>query len=117
VLAFLPEWRREEILARKLAALTDSTPTDPAELRTELAAIRDLGYASSSGERQADAGSVAAPLFGLDGDVRGALSVCGPRSRFTPDFISACAPRVAEAAHDISKALGWTGTKEGSRSP
>jgi DNA-binding IclR family transcriptional regulator len=117
VLAFLPERRREEILTGRLAALTGSTPTDPVELRAELAAIQDLGYASSAGERQADAGSVAAPLFGLDGDVRGAVSVCGPRSRFTPEFVRDCAPRVVEAAHDISKALGWTGTTEGPRSP
>lgn len=117
VLAFLPEQRREEILANGLTALTGSTPTDPVELRAELSAIQDLGYASSAGERQADAGSVAAPLFGLDGDVRGAVSICGPRSRFTPEFVRDCAPRVVDAAHHISKALGWTGTTEGSRSP
>ncbi|MCF3963444.1 IclR family transcriptional regulator [Streptomyces fuscigenes] len=108
-LAFLPEARREEILAAALPALTDSTPTDAAALRAELAAVRRDGYASSHGERQSDAGSVASPLFGLDGDVRGSVSVCGPRSRFTPAFVHDCAPRVVEAARDISAALGWTG--------
>ena len=117
MLAFLPEWWREEILTAELPALTDSTPTDPGVLRAELAAIQDLRYASSAGERQTDAGSVAAALFGLDGDVRGSVSVCGPRSRFTSDFVSACAPRVVAAAHDISTALGWTGTTEGSPPP
>ncbi|QPP05446.1 IclR family transcriptional regulator [Streptomyces bathyalis] len=117
VLAFLPEGRREEILAAGLPALTGSTPTDAARLRAELDSVRDSGYASSAGERQADAGSVAAPVFGLDGDVRGAVSVCGPRSRFTPEFVRDCAPHVLDAAHDISHALGWPGAKEGSRSP
>jgi DNA-binding IclR family transcriptional regulator len=115
VLAFLPEGRREEILTAELAALTGSTLTDPDALRTELAGIRGIGYASSQGERQADAGSVASPLFGLDGDVRGSVSVCGPRSRFTPQFVRACAPRVVEAARDISTALGWTGNGSAAR--
>ncbi|MET8643664.1 IclR family transcriptional regulator [Streptomyces sp. NPDC004074] len=110
ILAFLPEGRREEILAGGLPALTGSTHTDPDALRAELEAVRELGYASSQGERQADAGSVASAVFGLDGDVRGSVSVCGPRSRFTSQFVSACAPRVVAAAHDISTALGWTGT-------
>ena len=109
VLAFLPPERRERVLGEDLPALTGSTHTDTVALRAELAAIRELGYASSQGERQADAGSLAAPLFGLDGDVRGSVSMCGPRSRFTPDFINSCAPDVLQTAHDISLALGWTG--------
>jgi DNA-binding IclR family transcriptional regulator len=117
LLAYLPERRREDVLTGELAALTGSTPTDPDRLRGELARIRKVGYASSAGERQADAGSVAAPVFGLDADVRGAVSVCGPRSRFTAAFVRDCAPRVVAAAHEISKALGWTGTTEGPRSP
>ncbi|MGW0791692.1 IclR family transcriptional regulator [Streptomyces sp. NPDC002911] len=108
-LAHLPEPRREEILAAHLPALTDTTPTDAAELRAQLAEIRRTGYASSQGERQADAGSVAAPLIGLDGDVRGSVSVCGPRSRYTTAFILDCAPHLLRAARDISAALGWTG--------
>ncbi|RCG24711.1 IclR family transcriptional regulator [Streptomyces diacarni] len=115
VLAFLPEGEREAILTGALPALTGSTRTDADTLRGELAAIRQLGYSTSQGERQADAGSLASPLFGLDGDVRGSVSVCGPRSRFTPRFIDECAPRVSEAARDISTALGWTGEGDGSR--
>jgi DNA-binding IclR family transcriptional regulator len=109
ILAFLPEERREDILATTLTALTGSTQTDPDALRGELKAIRELGYASSRGERQADAGSVASPVFDLDGNVLGSVSVCGPRSRFTPQFVNACAPRVVAAARHISAALGWTG--------
>ncbi|MET7318453.1 IclR family transcriptional regulator [Streptomyces thermoviolaceus] len=113
ILAFLPEERREQILAAGLTALTDSTRTDPDALRAELKEIRELGYASSQGERQADAGSVASPVFGLDGDVLGSVSVCGPRSRFTPQFVSSCAPGVVAAAREISAALGWTGDGPG----
>lgn len=109
VLAFLPEPEREAVLAGALAALTDSTRTDAESLRDELRTIRELGWSSSQGERQADAGSLASPLFGLDGDVRGSVSVCGPRSRFTPGFLDDCAPRVIRTARDISAALGWTG--------
>ncbi len=108
LLAFLPDGEREAVLAAGLGALTGDTVTDPDVLRAELAAVRARGWAASRGERQADAGSVAAPLLGLDGDVRGGISVCGPLSRFTPDFITGCAPHVVATARDISAGLGWT---------
>jgi DNA-binding IclR family transcriptional regulator len=117
MLAFLPQAQREEILTATLTALTDSTQTDSDALRGELAAIRKRGYASSLGERQADAGSVASPLFGLDGDIRGSVSVCGPRSRFTPQFVRSYAPHVIAAAQDISTALGWAGSSSPERMP
>jgi DNA-binding IclR family transcriptional regulator len=113
MLAFLPRAERERVLTAQLSALTDRTLTDPADLRADLERIRERGYAVSTGERQADAGSIAAPVFGLDGDVRGAVSVCGPRSRITPDFVDGCASGVLRAAAGISAALGWGGPASG----
>ncbi|MDN5918441.1 MAG: IclR family transcriptional regulator [Pseudonocardia sp.] len=106
MLAFGPDERVDETLAADLAALTPSTITDPDALRAELALIRERGYAASAGERQADAGSVAAPVFGPSGDVVGAISVCGPRFRVTDEFVAATAPEVIAAAERTTRRLG-----------
>jgi DNA-binding IclR family transcriptional regulator len=107
MLAYLPAGEQELRLAGQLEQLTPDTITDPAALRAELTQIRDLGYATSAGERQPDAASVAAPVFGMSGDVAGAISVCGPRYRVTADFVAQIAPQVVAAAREISRRLGW----------
>ncbi|MFB4319235.1 IclR family transcriptional regulator [Actinomadura sp. 21ATH] len=107
VLAFLPEDRREAVLALPRAALTDRTVTDEAALRAELAVIAAEGVAASVGERQADAGSVAAPLFGPDGEVYGSFSVCGPAYRFTPEAVERYRVLAREAAEEIRRSWSW----------
>lgn len=107
MLAFLPESVREQVLAEPLVALTGDTVTDPEALRSALNEVRERGYATSSGERQADAGSIGAPVFDVSGEVTGAISVCGPRYRFTPEFVARTAPRVVEIAGRISRRMGW----------
>ncbi|MEW2359476.1 IclR family transcriptional regulator [Spirillospora sp. NPDC029432] len=107
VLAFLPEDRREAVLALPRAALTDRTVTDEAALRAELAVIAAEGVAASVGERQADAGSVAAPLFGPDGEVHGSFSVCGPAYRFTPEAVERYRVLAREAAEEIRRSWSW----------
>lgn len=109
MLAYLPEAAREQAIGHEPAALTGDTVTDPEALRAELAEARARGYASSGGERQADAGSVAAPVFGGTGDVIGAISVCGPRYRITDAFVAEVAPLVVEVAARISRRLGHPG--------
>lgn len=106
ILAFLPEERREALLARPLAALTPGTVTDVAALRAQLAETAREGVGVSVGERQADAGSVAAPLFGPDGEVHGSISVCGPRHRFTPEAVERYRALVRDAAEEITRT--WT---------
>lgn len=54
---------------------TDTTITDPGDLRRELARIRDCGYALSNGERDVGVRGVAAPVFGPDGKVTAGISV------------------------------------------
>ncbi|MQA76891.1 MAG: helix-turn-helix domain-containing protein [Streptosporangiales bacterium] len=109
ILAFLPAETRERILAGSLEHVTPKTVTDPGALRAELEEIAKAGYAGSIGERQRGVGSVAAPVFGMDGDVLGAVSVCGPTERFDAQAIEEHAPKVRKAAEEVSKALGWTG--------
>ncbi|WP_067669140.1 IclR family transcriptional regulator [Nocardia miyunensis] len=109
MLAFLPEDARRRALAGPLTALTTSTVTDPDSLAAELDEVRARGFAQSGGERQPDAGSVAAPVFGITGEVIGSISVCGPRYRVTEEFVEKIAPRVVDTAERISRRMGHRG--------
>ncbi|MFE2756238.1 IclR family transcriptional regulator [Actinosynnema sp. NPDC059335] len=81
--------------------------TSPEELLAELTRIRARGYAVSRGERQVDAGSVAAPVFDASGRVYGSISVCGPISRFGDDKTAEYGELVVEAAAAVSAGLGY----------
>ncbi|HLH64816.1 MAG TPA: IclR family transcriptional regulator [Solirubrobacteraceae bacterium] len=106
ILAHADPELREQVLSRPLVALTPYTPVTRAELERELATIAAEGVAVSRGERQAGAGSVAAPLFGPHGEVVGSISVCGPVDRFDGERARLLAEPVREAAAAITRRLG-----------
>jgi DNA-binding IclR family transcriptional regulator len=85
LLASLPPEEIQTFFAtQRLDPVTDRTITDPDALAGELELIRARGYAVSSGERQAGAASVAAPVLGRGGHLLAVISVCGPQDRFEP---------------------------------
>lgn len=110
-LAFVPDEELDEYLTGKLDKLTDATVIDPDNLRNDLAASRERGYATSFGERQAGAASVAAPVFDHSRRVVGVMSVCGPRERFQPAADKA-AELLVEATQDVSRKLGYKAPSE-----
>ncbi len=79
---------------------------DPSKLAGELDRIRAQGYAYSLGERVADAGAVAAPIFGLENRFLGALGIAGPIHRFTPEALPGKIELVMRAAEELSRKLG-----------
>lgn len=107
ILAFRPAVERAQILAGPLPRLTAQTVVDPARLEAELSSIVATGVATSLGERQYGAGSVAAPVFALDDEPLGAISACGPVERFDPAAVARLAVLVRAAALEISGQLGW----------
>jgi IclR family transcriptional regulator, acetate operon repressor len=105
-LAFLPTDEQDRYLAeRPLDPLTDQTITDVGILRAELATIRERGYAVSYGERQAGAGSIAAPLLDHRGQPVAAISVCGPLERFS-DEVDEISSLLLRTAQELSHQLG-----------
>lgn len=60
----------------------------------------------SHGERAADTAAVAAPVFGANGDLLGALVVSGPLVRFDPEALTRISPAVLDAAVSLSLTLG-----------
>jgi DNA-binding IclR family transcriptional regulator len=65
----------------ELERLADNTITDVSKLMHDLSMVRKRGYASSTGERQVGAASVAAPVFDHSGRVAAVVSVSGPAER------------------------------------
>ena len=98
----------EAYLARtELVPFSNTTVVDPAELRTQIADIRALGYSCSVNERGAGGVGVSAPIHDHHGQVVAACMIAAPVSRFTPDVRAACIDAAVEAAADVSRALGF----------
>lgn len=115
-LAFLPQDDQERYVAeRPLDALTESTITHEDRLRQELQQIRQRGYAVSFGERQAGAGSVAAPVFDHKGEPAAVISVCGPLDRFRAE-VDLASGLLLEATGEVARKLGYQ-PKTPSRAP
>jgi DNA-binding IclR family transcriptional regulator len=74
------------------------SPEDQAGRYTELPFV-------SFGERDPETAAVAAPVFGHDGLV-GAISISGPRTRITPEFVADIAPRLVARSEALSRLLG-----------
>ncbi|QFZ85178.1 helix-turn-helix domain-containing protein [Variovorax paradoxus] len=70
-------------------------------------AIREQLWAVSYGERDPETASAAAPVFGVTGELQGALAVSGPRERLTsPEAMLAACRHVLETARAATSALG-----------
>jgi IclR family transcriptional regulator, acetate operon repressor len=108
ILAVAPSDLRKQVLSRPLVAITDATISNRETLERELERVTAEGVAASRGERQAGAGSVAAPVFAMQNLVVGAISVCGPIDRFGPEEIERYKPLVRDAARALSDTLGST---------
>lgn len=68
--------------------------------------LRQNYFAMSMGERDPACAGVACPVFGPDGAVRAALSLSGPRERFTPAAIARMRDQLFVAAKDVTMKLG-----------
>ncbi len=88
-----------------LEALTDATIVSSEVLRAELDRIRRHGFAVSLGERQHDAGSVAAPVLDHNLQPVAVISVCGPIERFR-DKVTQSSAAVLEVTRALSTKLG-----------
>lgn len=83
VLAFAVPKLREAVLAGALAPFASKTITDPAALKQALAAVRASGFGVNDQGFDDEVASVAAPVFGPNGGVIGALGIAVPITRMT----------------------------------
>jgi len=106
VLAHSSRAVQNNLLDGELAASTSKTMTDPDQIRTRLATIRDDGYAWVFQEFTDDINSVAAPITDASGRTMLAVHVHGPAFRFPADHdLEELGQRVAATAQRIEMQL------------
>lgn len=107
--AMLAHWPAEAIeryLERPLQAFTDTTRTDPDDLRERLEQVRHDGFAWVFEELVEGLNAVAAPILDRRGRPRAALHIHGPAYRFPPPGrAEAIAHLVVEKAQLITNQL------------
>lgn len=74
--------------AGNLQTKTNRTITSRNSLNTELEKIRKIGYAIIDNELEDGLVAVAAPVYGIDGDVIAAISISGPDARINRDQLN-----------------------------
>jgi IclR family acetate operon transcriptional repressor len=89
---------------RELTALTPRTITDRGRLATEVATVRERGYATVFGEREVDVNAIAAPVFDRVGGLAAILGVQAPASRLADP--TRVLPPLLESTAALTRALG-----------
>jgi IclR family acetate operon transcriptional repressor len=88
-----------------LAAYTDRTVTDRAELAEEIQQVRAQGWAQAVGEREAELNAVAAPVRDATGGLVAILGIQGPATRFTHRAMRTAVRAVCERADLIASMI------------
>jgi DNA-binding IclR family transcriptional regulator len=106
VLAYLPESRVNEIMQIEgLPAMTKRSITKLGQFRSDLATVRERGYATDREEYQEGVTGVSAPVLDSRGEAMGALSVAGPAFRMTKEKMRNYGRKCAEMAAQLSAML------------
>lgn len=106
LLAFQDEQIIEAVIRAGLPALTGNTITQPADLRRELRAVRERGYAIDDREMYDNMRCIAAPIFERDTPVRMGISISGPDGRFTHGYLEELRGPLLAASTRLSEQLG-----------
>lgn len=106
VLAFAPLLLAERVLTADLARFTDQTITDPARLRTILDEIRLSGISSLAQSFDSEVVSQAAPVFGPDAAVMGAISIAVPVVRASDDKFAGIVEALRTGVRRATEAVG-----------
>ena len=110
ILAFLPDDVVEAVLAREGPSPADGRKmVKPAQVKRDLAIIRQQGYAHTRSQKIAGAVGISAPVFNKDGVVA-ALCITLPETRFQPAMEKRYSNVLIQNAAALSSALGWRGT-------
>jgi IclR family acetate operon transcriptional repressor len=96
-----------EVLHHKgMPRFTDRTIVDPAQLRRELAHIRERGWAVDDEEHTVGMRCVAATIHNEHGEVIAGVSLSGPSVRVTETRLGELGARVVQAANAITEQIG-----------
>jgi len=113
ILAFGPAAIRERLLGRPLERSTAHTITGEADLRTQLREAMNDGFARTYEELEIGLDALAAPVFAAGGEVVAALDVSGPSHRLRAEGRPELVRLTLDAAVDLSRRLGFRGSRGG----
>jgi len=105
LLAYQPLELIDTMLSTPIVGCTESSITNPEEIRTELRKIKKLGYAVEDEEFQKGLFCIAAPIRGFKGRVMAAISTTIPKYRLDKDQVPEITKDLIEVANNISEEL------------
>jgi IclR family acetate operon transcriptional repressor len=105
-LAFLPEHQVVRILGAGQSRHTARTLTTSAELRRDLDATRQRGFAISEQEFEPEINAVAAPILDNSGYPIGAIAIVGPSFRMPRERMTTLGQDLLAATEAISREVG-----------
>jgi DNA-binding IclR family transcriptional regulator len=105
MLAHIESDQRRKLLSQRLQRFTEQTITDKRRLERELNRCTVQGFAFSEGERLRNTSSIAAPVFGPQTKILGALAVSGPSERFTHEKRKSIIPLLLRESRLLTEQL------------
>jgi IclR family transcriptional regulator, acetate operon repressor len=100
-----PAARAQILSGRELVAFTPHTITNREVLDAELDRAAKLGYAFDAGEYEDGVHCIAVPVRDPRGQVNAAISVSGPSSRLSLEWMVELAPAVKRIADELFKSM------------
>ena len=111
ILAFGPTAVRERVLGRPLERSTAHTITGASDLNAQLSEALEDGFARTYEELEVGLDAIAAPVFASGGEVVAALDVSGPSHRLRAEGRPELVRLTLDAAADLSRRLGYRGSR------
>ena len=108
LLAHAPKATVDRMLEQPLTKYTETTITEPAVMRRQLAQVRTRGYSTCWEERERGLCSLAVPLRDYTGTVVATLTLAGPADRLNSRTYQKHLPPLTNTAHRIEMHLGGT---------
>jgi IclR family acetate operon transcriptional repressor len=116
LLAFLPQSELDSIIRKRgLKSYTSKTIKSVKRLKQELRLVHERGYAIDNEEFEEGLRCVGAPLRDHTGEVVAAISIAGPAFRIRDERLPEIVRFVVDAAMDLSRELGYRGSKAEAR--
>ena len=107
LLAHLPEWRWEEVVANHARRMTQYSLVSRDELERDRREIRERGYSVSWEDVTMHACALGAPVRDSTGTVIAAVSVSGIVQRFSAERLPTLIRMIMEVGDELSRRLGY----------
>lgn len=88
-----------------LVQFNSDTITDPDAFVKEMNATKARGYSTTSNEWRGEVRACAAPIIGLNGNVRAAVGISGPHHRMPNERIAELGDRLCDFTRSVSQQL------------